>query len=209
MEKRLYRIVENHFKDQHVLVTKTNTGIKGGQVDVVIVKAVFSDLLNDCEVISIEVKSSTENFLKSLGQTLGYSIFSDRCYLAARGDFTNNEISIADKLGVGLIRIKGRKCETVASSKLFKPLEYMKLKLLNKLNIHRCVICRSYFILDDYSEKIQNAIKQKRNFVYWLFEQDSLAYEKGLEDRKLTYKRRYVCKDCIEGFVSKLMSSTQ
>jgi len=55
-----------------------------GIADVVGVREIGVDVRGDIEVIAAEVKTSSSQFGKNLGQALGYSLFAHKCYLAVR-----------------------------------------------------------------------------------------------------------------------------
>lgn len=69
----------------------------------------------------MEVEAGTQVFATAAGKAHGYSVMADRCYLADLRDgsqpFTDVELLIAGRLGVGLaaIRSKGRVDEIVTA----------------------------------------------------------------------------------------------
>lgn len=207
IESDLYPTVKKYLDKKYSkssLCSKINIGIKSGTIDVVLVRGIFGDLSQSCEVISVEVKADKNRFLNYIGQALGYSILSDRCHLAIPGKFSQNDIDIASTLGIGLIEIGENSCKQIIDSKLFSPIEHLRLKLLNKLKINRCTICNSYFFASkNPNRRLFDAIKNERGYVYWLIDQDQTACEKGIDNREYAYRRRFICKDCIQQLIAK------
>jgi len=207
-ESELYPIIKRYLEKKYsksVLISKINSGVWGGKIDVVLVRGIFGELLNTCEIVTVEAIPDKDRFLNYIGQALGYSIFSDRCYLAVKGEFTQEEIDVANSLGIGLIEINKNSCKQVLDSKLFNPIDYLRLKLLSHFDIHKCSICGSYLIMKNPSRKLNDSIKNKMDYVYYLDAQDEIAVKKGLERRKNVYIRRYICKDCINGIFSEFI----
>ena len=65
-------------------------------------------LRGDFELITIEVKKSSGQFLTSAGQAAAYGVYADSAYLCCpQGDksFDEDNIDIASHLGIGLIEI--------------------------------------------------------------------------------------------------------
>lgn len=167
------------------------------------------------EVISIEVKRGRQPFATTVGQASGYSVYADRTYLAEyRPDgFDDNQISIASRLGVGLIQLTGEeevRITEVLSAPLREPLDGLRLEVIEKLGHSLCTICGSLFeshypgkaaptlvpqqdgVLD-----MAKAVREYKGVVYWLGEQAFRA--KGNKDEDRIYHRRYVCPDCVAG----------
>lgn len=210
-EKKLWQIVEKfakkHFKN--CFASGVNKGLREfGKPDVICVSRILKDEGVTNEVISIEVKRGAYSFCKIIGQVLGYSVFSHRCYLAVEFDgsekFTDEQKQIANKLGVGLIEIRNRKCKEVVTSHLFNPLEHMVSALLWKLEVAKCVLCGTYFKAGDAKSKIKNAIDKKAPYVYWLVN----LSEEIKEKRKGVYIRRYVCSDCVQEIFAVILETS-
>ena len=203
-EEKLYPIVEN-FALQHFdcFASKIRTGLRGfGKVDVSCARRIVRDLSQTNELISIEVKPSTQNYCKIIGQALGYSVFSHRCYLAVlfkrNESFSRDQRIIANKLGVGLVEIhKGAErssCKEVLTSSYFLPQEDMLHMFLQRMDLVECVICRRWFDPTRYTQKLDKAITRKLPFVYWLWDLDKAVRD----ERAYVYHRRHVCRDCIQ-----------
>ena len=150
---------------------------------------------NNAEVVCVEVKLTTASFGKSLGQILGYSIYGERCYLAIAfhdGEtFNNEEIAIANHLGVGLIRIPTDKAgnpledetEIVITSKLHEPIPAQKNYILHAIGIVHCFSCGLYVQATE-SQEINR--KTAGPALY----------------NKTSTKRRYLCKKCYSTVLS-------
>jgi hypothetical protein len=219
-EKDFYPRVAKWAKESlgcfHVAIDQ---GLKRGRIDVVGLRDVGGNLSGRSEVISIEVKHGKQPFATSIGQASGYSIYADRCYLAeARPQrFDDDEISIATRLGVGLIHITGTKrlrVNEVLSAPPREPLEGLRLELLDNLGFGRCAVCSSLFERGDKKKWDRNVVRQTsrgshlpqalendKGLVYWLNEQAARAGATG----DVIYNRRYICNDCL----SALFAHTQ
>lgn len=219
LESKLYKQIEDFASEYFGCHTvKQQVGTKFGKVDVVGLKENRGDLESTSEVIAIEVKEEKASFLQAVGQTRAYSIYAHRCYLAFkkrnRNEFTDDEIDIADQLGVGLIEVKSNTCDIKLTSKLFSPQERYILQILDKLDYFRCVLCRGtypkkhisdissrlIFLGDNpsYRGNLKKAIESRLNIRYYLF---GLSHIRE-DDRKYVYDKRFICKDCVSIFAS-------
>jgi len=74
-----------------------------GIPDISIVRSLSSDLLDEIELITVEVKRDWMN-LSSITQAYGYSKLAHRCYLAADTlDDLRKFIEHAERVGIGLL----------------------------------------------------------------------------------------------------------
>jgi hypothetical protein len=160
-----------------------------------------------------KVKGGSEPFGTASGQALGYKVYANRVYLAdiRENSFTDDEISIANHLGIGLIQIKGAKCNEVLTSPYYKPLTRLHLRLLENLGLGICQLCGCYFESGSKSNNfsnvattMNNAIEQNKGLMFW-------NYPVGKRKMKLThpdntrfetFERRYLCPDCVGNFKS-------
>ena len=195
-EDQYYSSAENFIKKKYnCIVTGTNKGYLAlGLVDVVGAYETSSEYHSDVELITVEVKTSTSSFGKSLGQSLGYSIFGERCYLAVTfpddENFSKEQQYMANHLGVGLIRIpvdsvfkpKISQIETVLSSKTHIPIDSQKQYLLHAIGLTKCASCGIY-----NSEVSMHQI-EKSSMSKALFTNSDI--------RKL-----YLCNQCYQGIV--------
>lgn len=200
-ERKYYPTIKNYIQKQfNCLEVKTGRGGRGylglGLADVLGVYDTSSDFHSDVEVIVVEVKTSTSSFGKSLGQSLGYSIYGERCYLAVTfkngNGFTEEEKYFADHLGVGLIEVPTKKdgdpiesnIKVKLSSKKHEPIHSLKNYIINKLGISQCSLCNIFGYKDDM-------IKIKRDI-----EQSSMFSSN--KSRKV-----FICEDCFETMLPK------
>ena len=108
-EDQYYSSVEKFIKKKYnCMVTGTNKGhLSLGLVDVIGAYETSSEYNSDVELITVEVKTSTSSFGKSLGQALGYSLLGERCYLAVtfsdNENFSKEQQYMANHLGVDLL----------------------------------------------------------------------------------------------------------
>jgi len=103
-----------------------------GQVDVIGVKSIGKELTNDFEVIVVEVKTDLNRFGIKIGQTLGYSVFANRCYLAVDGlfnTFKEENKDFATQLRVGLIEVGKLNCKEIISAPILIPSEWKNFSL--------------------------------------------------------------------------------
>lgn len=204
-------------------VTGIDTGLRQARMDVVGLRDAGGRLSGLAEVISIEVKRNRQRFATTVGQASGYSVYADRCYLAEYRPhgFDQTEVAIAETLGVGLIRLAGEKrvqITEVLSAPLRKPLERLRLEVIEKLNHSLCTICGSLFeahfpgtpaptliLEEDKTLDMKRAVSEFKGVVYWLIEQADRARSNPNDDR--IYHRRYVCSDCVQSLFWQVAAS--
>lgn len=208
-EKVLYPTIEGLLRSDVFGCFKTAQRIGTsfvGIADVIGVREIGGDVRGDIEVISVEVKSSSRNFGKSLGQALGYSLLAHKCYLAVRllndKHFSSEQKELAMKLGVGLIEIKNYRSSWrsyhVLSSNNHSPHPHRMETLLRRgLNLVRCCFCRIF--VDIEGEKITtswNAAREKlKMYLMWRKPKRKLLFSRR---KKGDWRRLYVCKNCVE-----------
>lgn len=213
-EKSLYPSVERWLKRHFgCFVTAVNKGLRYGRIDAIGIRDIGGDLSGAIETIGIEVKRGSFPFSNACGQTLGYTIYVNRAYLAdvRHKGFTRSEIQIASKLGIGLIQIKRRRCIEVLSSPFYSPVEGLNLLLLESLCLGRCQLCHSFFETGDLyakrpyahvaKENLRQAIENGKGLMFWNREVAERKARVGLRapsDGK-TYERRFICPDCVDG----------
>ena len=170
-------------------------------------------LRGDFELITIEVKKSSGQFLTSAGQAAAYGVYADRAYLCCpRGDkpFNEDNIDIASHLGIGLIEIdEHQKIERVLAAPACRPIPQKRQELLESLGFAVCQICGTPFphsgdsevrksrkgLVRGGSRHLSDAVK-KKSYVWWL-ENWSVGL-KRLDANDLMYDRRYLCSDCVK-----------
>lgn len=210
LEKDYYPIVEKWLKKQHkCFKTAINTGPINSRADVIGIRDTGGDFSGEIETIIVEVKRNRQPFATASGQAYGYSIYANRVYLAdvRPNGFTQDEIMIANHVGIGLIQIDGRNnCKEVLSSPYFKPLAKFSVQLLHKLGLVKCQFCDTYFSLSDDGrwnsnvtrENVSKAIEEDRGLLFWHRELNERKnkYKSEKRSKGLTYERRYLCPEC-------------
>lgn len=210
-EHALYPKVARWLKlRQKCFATALDTGLKSGRVDVLGVRDIGGNLSGASEVIAVEVKRAKTPFATAAGQAHGYSVYADRCYLALPRTgvmpYTDEEVDIATRLGIGLLAIGGRTIRTVVTAPRGEPIGRMRLEILEKMHLASCTICGSLFrrgepgrwsanvVRSGPSKGIPDALEADKGLVYWLQEADKRIRD---HDSNYLYARRYVCKDCV------------
>ena len=205
---RVARWAKEHLGCFH---TATDAGLRLGRIDVVGLRDTGGNLSGRAELVSIEVKRGTQAFASSIGQASGYSIYADRVYLAdlRPQGFTADEIAIATRLGVGLIRMSGEtrvRLSEVVSAPPREPLEGLRQELIDGIGYATCTICSTLFrrgSRQKWAEQVvrhhgrgtqlRRAVEGEKGIVYWLEEQG----RRSRRASEFTYHRRYVCPDCV------------
>lgn len=208
-EKSLYPIIEKWMK-KHFLCFKTaiNTGLKYSRVDVLGIRDIGGDLSGEVETIVIEVKRGTQPFATASGQALGYKVYGNRVYLAdyRSTPFSQEEISIASHLGIGLIKIWGKTCTEVLSSPYYKPIARLNLALLEKMSLGLCQFCNTVFKIGTNSrysnvshESLASSLKNNKGMIIWNRELGERKSKLGIRTSEsyATYERRFICPECV------------
>ena len=216
-ESKLYPKVEKFVKNKfHCFATGVNKGTKNGRIDIIGIRDIGGDLTGKTELISVEVKAANQPFATTAGQAIGYSVYAERCYLAdlrsGKEPFSQEEIAIASKLGIGLLAIKrsGNLIEEVLSSPIHSPIDYMKHEVIEKLGYSSCTICNSIFKRAEEKNwganikradvstvnPIKRAVDEKKGFVYWIWSVNER------KQKNYNKHRRYICPDCMSEFYS-------
>jgi hypothetical protein len=211
-EKDFYPIVARWLKNsKRCFKIEINSGLSYGRIDVYGVRDIGGDHSGEIESISVEVKRGTQPFGTASGQALGYKVYAHRVYLAdvRETGFSDDEISIANHLGIGLIQIKGSKCIEILTSPVYQPLTRLHMRLLENLGLGRCQLCGCCFEIGSktknfsrIAKNMNNAIIQEKGLMFWnlpvgqrkrkLTHPDNTLYE--------TFERRVLCPDCVQNF---------
>ncbi len=95
---------------------------------------------------AVEVKKTTNPFAVNIGQALGYSLFGHRCYLAVPGKFTDSQVEMANKLGVGLIEIdiEHKTCSERLTAHHQEPIEDLFLTTCFDMGWIKCDLCKGF-----------------------------------------------------------------
>lgn len=195
----MYKYVEDYLTEQlECFDTFQKVGeLYTGFADVVGLKDVGGRTSGDFEVIAVEVKKSTYNFAKNLGQALGYSLLAHRCFLATylKEPYTSEQEQMASRLRVGLLRIYNRECTEFLSSPLHRPINSLMLKMLENKNYVVCNICGT---LTDAKEGWTKDITESGETGKVFY------YTKKLPGRRVLFSRQnkpsrwvHICGDCV------------
>lgn len=161
-ERDLCTSVQKFLKKKfHCELTERDKGTNYRRIDVIGLKQIRGDLSHDFELIGVEVKQANDAFLKSAGQSKGYSVYMNRCYLAKESVFKEGEIEIADILGIGLIEISD-KVQEVFSSPRHTPSRIWQRKILFNVGQAVCEICGTIFPVKDAIEDPDSEAKGAR-----------------------------------------------
>lgn len=210
LEKNYYPLVAKWLARQYnCFKTEINTGPVNSRADVIGIRDTGGDFSGEIETIIVEVKRNKEPFATASGQTFGYTIYANRVYLADKriNGFSQDEITIANHLGIGLIQIdKNNRCNEILTSPYYKPLTKFSVQFLHKLSLAKCQFCETYFTIGDkdsrYSkvtrENISKAINEERGLTFWRQELNARKSKFKTEKRNknITYERRYLCPEC-------------
>jgi hypothetical protein len=212
------RWAERHFG---CFATGVNTGTKYGRADVVGLRQVPGDLSAETDLICVEVKRGTQPLLNAMGQASGYSIYGDFCYLAdfrPKLGFSDTERDLAEKLGIGLIRVRSMsRVELVSSARRQDPVQEFKLQVADQLGYVACTICKTYFprnlesrqkfgwdnLVRDQENRaqVERRISDGRGLAFW--PEDASANDKthnSRHDDGRLYNRRFACTTCARLF---------
>jgi hypothetical protein len=219
-EKSLYPVVEKWMK-RHFLCFKTamNKGLSYSRPDVIGIRDTGGNLSGEVQTIIIEVKKEREPFASTSGQTYGYTVYANRIYLAEsrNDDFSVDEMDIASHLGIGLIQIRGSKCNEVLSSPSYTPIKRLNLRLLETLGLGRCQFCDSFFEMGDAKDPwsnvvgkeeaayaISKAIKEGKGLMFWSWKVAERKRRIGLTTlpKGNTVERRFICPECVCGILA-------
>ena len=150
-EKELYESVAKFLQEAlGCASTAINTGPRYAQIDVLGLCGRRSNFGSQTEVIAVEVKRGGTRFLHYVGQAVSYSLYCHRVYLAwEKPDgncFTQEEIDIASKFGIGLLSIS-TECEIrlAATSTEFRPEHHRVLEAIDRLKYFQCTICHAHY----------------------------------------------------------------
>lgn len=215
-EKQLYPAVQRWLAEAYTCVdTFVNRGFAYGRIDVSGLRHVGGQLSGRSEFVAVEVKTEREAFGTAIGQATGYSVYADRCYLAAvrpQAGFAEDEVMIADHLGVGLLHLQRRGRGASVSERLSapqrEPLLHLRARYIDNLGFVFCAICDSMFRRGDVKnegwganvtrQQLSEARDSGKGYVWWLHGL-AATLNRG-EDQ--TYDRRYLCADCVSGLFS-------
>jgi hypothetical protein len=218
-EASLYRYVAAWLRNDRLSCfhTALDTGTRYGRIDVVGLRDTGGDVSGRHEVIAVEVKLGNQPFLAAAGQAAGYGVFANRCYLAERWaekpSYADDHLEMASRLGIGLLAVtpgRRRVVEMLAAPHV-EPVERFRLMLIEHLGFSVCSLCGSVFQRGDSSRfkanvrsgqgALKRAIRDDKGLMYWLWD----AAKRVPDDRPLNYRRRYLCRDCVQSVFADLV----
>ena len=235
LERDYYKDVEKWMvKHFHCFDSAIDKGLAHGRIDIIGLRDIGGDFSGEVETIAIEVKRGKTPFANACGQTLGYRVYANRVYFAdietesvaskrkeestpspkygGQSPFSPTDIQIASTLGIGLIYIRGRKCEEILTSPFYEPIKRLNLGLLERMGYGRCRFCDSTFRIRDKKENTNTWSKVSRNLklakqdekglMFWNYETSERKnkFDESKRSKEYSYDRRYVCAECIARF---------
>lgn len=204
-EEEYYPRIEKFLKKEFdCFATRSKVGDKYvGYADVLGIRDIGGRYSNEIEVVSVEVKKWPGSFGKILGQALGYSLFSHKCYLAIpmrySDKFTQDHREMANRLGVGLIEIKSDHCKEIVTSQHHNPIETLLLRTLENVGYFKCSLCRTLTKVgeDGWTEVLSTATNENKDKTFY--------YSRRFEERELLFTKAkdpsrwiMICKICIQ-----------
>lgn len=163
---------------------------------------------DEIEIIGIEVKKKDKIrsiTYQHLAQAAGYKIFVHKAYIASDAEFTEEDISWAKILGIGIISIEINNRDIDFSIKLEAQYQYPNfgemLRLLKRMSIFQCTLCSVYsFEWDTFdSETYHTYLKIKRAKHINLLRSDKDSGTRGNNYSKVEKELiidRNLCRDC-------------
>lgn len=169
-ESDLYPIVVNYLLDKmKCLDARKTVGPQlVGSADAFGIKDIGGRYNSAMIGYAIEVKEKPRPFGKRIGQALGYSLFSHRCYLAVPTKFTEEQIEMANRLGVGLLEIKTKEetCMERLTAQHHQPIEGLFSHAVYRLGYVQCKMCGEFVKITSRTRK--SSVKSlKDNQLYY------------------------------------------
>jgi len=168
-ESYYYPFVANWFLRKGNCLTEFKKGREWGMPDVSVVKSSSSELIDEIELITVEVKRGVVN-TSSLTQAYGYSKLAHRCYLAADiKDALHKLKEQAERVGVGLLLINPEapsNIEEILSPPRSEPSQIsLHEHVARVFDLVRCSICGVWFqrMWGSKKEDVQGTKMLKRN----------------------------------------------
>ncbi len=204
-ESKLYSSLQNFLKRNGYVVRRDKNDSKGfvnikvGEYhpDVVGIKNIGDEFSREIEIVAVEVKKSTKNISnKDWGEAGNYKTFAHKSYLAAVGEFSEEDIEKAKGLGLGLIELRNKKSSPKIRLEATKNNNPVRMfKALGSLRIYQCSICKRYIFRD--SDKIRSKSGSRAQIIdifnWYCYVDDFL----GVSD-----KVWHICLDCVGGIIN-------
>jgi len=169
-----------------------------GKADVFGIKDIGGIYNSNMIGYAVEVKLERAPFGKNVGQALGYSLFSHRCYFAVPSDdpFDDEDIEMANRLGIGLIQIdiENKDCTEILTAQHHEPIEGLFLTVADVLGYSQCTSCKEFFVHGKETSRRppSTTAKTGRHF-YYRMEKDNVFFTKS--------KKRWpviICNTCLK-----------
>jgi hypothetical protein len=194
-----------HEGEPFLFQDKGTRGGAGLRIDVAGVKNVGTQYEDEIEVVSIEVRDKDKLAYRNMQDAYAYSRCSHKCYLATTAELSDEDKRVAEKLGIGLIKLtENRPPKEVKTPRLMDP-DYSQMMLfLNRLEIARCAVCGCFF--ETWSELEKPKFRSYYSFTrprYFKVAHESKSINIMDKNDKLARKNsitRYICKLCMEEF---------
>jgi len=180
-------------------------GTKRLRVDVAGVKNVGSRVTCEIEVVAVEVRDTNNVSIRDIQDAHAYAQYAHKCYLVTTASISNQDKKDAQRLGVGLLRIKNRHVTEVLSPHRKMPEYSMMMKFLNVLEIAKCPICGSFFetyvIKDKNYKSFHRLVRPKYFNAAHDYPEVNVLADEGLKMLKTGYRTYiYICRTCMEEF---------
>ena len=168
-ESYYYPFVANWFVAKGNCITAFKKGREWGMPDVSVVRTSSSELVDEIELITIEVKRGGAN-ISSLTQAYGYSKLAHRCYLAADEiDELQKLKEHAERVGIGLLSINPKDPSDITellSPPRSEPSQVsLQEHLARAFDLVHCALCGIWFkrVWGSKKEAVQGTKMLKRN----------------------------------------------
>lgn len=202
-EEKYYDPIEQFLTDNlYCFKTTQRAGSQHvGYADVVGIRDIGGKNSPEIEIIAVEVKHTPSKIGKKLGQTLGYSLFSHRCYLAIPTKFETKHIEFANRLGVGLIEInkkEGMSCREILTAQKHEPYESLMYTLMSRgLKLKRCEFCGIIFSFEN--KKWTRNLRDHEGKAAYIRHKFSDRFD-VISGETLKYKDKAICDECLKLF---------
>jgi len=167
--------------------------VRDPRPDLVGITHVGGELIGDFELVTALVRPSTTRFVSVAGETSAQRLQADRVYLAcfiADERFTENQIEVALRLGIGLLRIDDNlECHRDVPAPIANPIPRTRRELLGEIGFVECQLCGVAF-----SWVVTDQTEPEPGYVFW---NEIWADHHGRLRNETVSDRRYLCPDCV------------
>jgi hypothetical protein len=168
-----------------------NIGLRNTRFDLIGVRSIGSKYHDEVDVVAVEVKLEKRVRIQHLNQAVGYMRYVDRAYFAFTGEFEQELVDEARRIGLGLLQVKlgGRpSVREILGASNCHPHTNRRLELLHSMWIHRCALCGLHFFgytHDDEGCRKPNYVALKR----------ARVLPRGVPGEESTFEVR-LCEEC-------------